>query len=300
ARRDMPLGGDFARAIPAQIDSCKVFLLLLNENVYKSRHIESELGLAFGRWNHEEDIQILPLEIGDFTRRDWIRYYLIHAQSDKFPENPDEQRIQRLVKRIARLLAKEPAPQQKPTPPARTPLPTPPPSPENIVKGGKCGANVNFMLENGTLTISGRGAMWDFKWKRKTKAINVPWWDKRRTISHVEIQHGVTTIGDFAFYDCLGLTSVTIANSVTKIGKGALEICSGLTSVMIPDSVTTIGAFSFHICEGLTSVTISDNVTSIEVWAFAGCDRLTSVSVPAKADIHPEAFPPHVLIERRE
>ncbi|MBQ9618727.1 MAG: toll/interleukin-1 receptor domain-containing protein, partial [Oscillibacter sp.] len=85
ARRDMPPGADFARAIPAQINACKVFLLLLNENVYKSKHIESELGMAFSRWNHEEDIRILPVEIGNFTRRDWIWYYLIHTQSVKFP-----------------------------------------------------------------------------------------------------------------------------------------------------------------------------------------------------------------------
>jgi hypothetical protein len=52
--------------------------------------------------------------------------------------------------------------------------------------------------------------------------------------------YSVTSIGDFAFNDCSGLTSVTIGNSVTSIGNYAFDDCSGLTSVTIPNSVTTV------------------------------------------------------------
>ena len=86
AKRDIPPGGNFARDIPPQIDACKVFLLILNDSVvHQSNHIENELGLAFGRLNRKEEITILPLEIGDFKRETWVKYYLVHTQSVKIP-----------------------------------------------------------------------------------------------------------------------------------------------------------------------------------------------------------------------
>ena len=57
--------------------------------------------------------------------------------------------------------------------------------------------------------------------------------------------YSVTSIGDYAFRDCSGLTSVTIPNSVTSIGSWAFYNCSGLTSVTIPNSITSIGLCAF-------------------------------------------------------
>ena len=60
------------------------------------------------------------------------------------------------------------------------------------------------------------------------------------------IPNSVTSIGEVAFYECSGLTSVTIGNSVTSIGRSAFAGCSGLTSITIPNSVTSIGFSVFH------------------------------------------------------
>ncbi|MBE0655167.1 MAG: leucine-rich repeat domain-containing protein [Bacteroidales bacterium] len=64
----------------------------------------------------------------------------------------------------------------------------------------------------------------------------------------------VTCIGDVAFYECTGLTSITIPNSVTSIGWEAFYGCTGLTSLTIPNSVTSIGDWAFYNCTGLTSI----------------------------------------------
>ena len=99
-------------------------------------------------------------------------------------------------------------------------------------------------------------------------------------ISQLEIPHGVTSIGDYAFSYCSGLTSITIPDSVTSIGGYAFSGCSGLTSITIPNSVTSIGSDAFSHCSGLTSVTIPDSVTSIGVQAFYNCSGLTSITIP--------------------
>ena len=94
------------------------------------------------------------------------------------------------------------------------------------------------------------------------------------------IPEGTEKIGDNAFYNCSGLTSITIPDSVTSIGNSAFEGCSGLTSITIPDSVTSIGNSAFEDCSGLTSITIGGSVTSIGRDAFAHCSDMTSITIP--------------------
>ena len=94
------------------------------------------------------------------------------------------------------------------------------------------------------------------------------------------IPNGVTSIGDMAFMNCSGLTSITIPNSVTSIGIAAFQGCSSLTSVIIPNGVTELEVDVFSGCSSLTSITIPNSVTSIQPRAFDGCSRLTSITIP--------------------
>ena len=93
----------------------------------------------------------------------------------------------------------------------------------------------------------------------------------------------VTSIGNYAFFGCTGLTSVTIPDSVTSISWYAFSNCTGLTSITIPNSVTSIGERAFYGCTGLTNITIPDSVTSIGSSAFYGCTGLTTVNWNATA-----------------
>ena len=99
-------------------------------------------------------------------------------------------------------------------------------------------------------------------------------------LTSIEIPNGVTSIGDEAFYNCTGLTSIEIPNGVTSIGNEVFNNCTGLTSVVIPNSVTSIGYKAFCNCTGLMSVIIPNNVTSVGRYAFSDCSGMTSVTIP--------------------
>ena len=141
---------------------------------------------------------------------------------------------------------------------------------------GTCGENLTWILdENGTLTISGTGAM--------TSPV---WWNSYKdSIKTVVIKDGVTTIEEGAFEDCENLTSITIPASVTKIGDYAFENCTNLTHASIKSSVVSIGRYAFNNCEGLANITISGSLTKIGDYAFSGCSNLIDVTILGSAEI---------------
>ena len=88
-------------------------------------------------------------------------------------------------------------------------------------------------------------------------------------------------IGEYAFHDCSGLTSLTLPAGITSISDCAFEGCSGLTSLTLPAGITSIGSRAFYWCSGLTSLTLPDGITSIGSGAFSDCSGLTSLILPA-------------------
>ena len=118
------------------------------------------------------------------------------------------------------------------------------------------------------------------------------------------IPNSVTTIDDYAFYNCDGLTSIDIPDSVTEIGSSAFSGCTGLTSIVIPNSVTAIGGNAFNntawyknqpfgmVYAGKvaykykgsmpsgTNMTFREGTLGIAGSAFEDCDGLTSIVIP--------------------
>ena len=129
-------------------------------------------------------------------------------------------------------------------------------------------------------------------------------------------------IGDFAFYNCSRLTSLTLSSNITKIGTCAFYECSGLkevkfcinedletyltkghpyigvncginyylndkevTSIVIPSNVTSLGLCAFQNCIGLTNLTLSSNITEIGGSAFEGCSGLKEVKFCINEDL---------------
>ena len=94
-----------------------------------------------------------------------------------------------------------------------------------------------------------------------------------------QIPNSVTSIEDYAFYECESLTSVLIPASVTGIGNRAFYRCSSLIDLLLPDSITDIGEYAFSGCFNLTSVVIGDGVTCIRRETFSDCCNLTHVVI---------------------
>jgi hypothetical protein len=100
-------------------------------------------------------------------------------------------------------------------------------------------------------------------------------------LTSVTIENGINSIGFQGFLGCQGLTSVTIPSSVTSIGEQAFWGCTSLTSVTIPNGVTSIEVYTFGDCFGLANVTLPNSITSIGVWSFQNCGSLTNITIPS-------------------
>jgi len=139
---------------------------------------------------------------------------------------------------------------------------------------------LSWCLKDGTLTISGEGAIPNYTYSDAT-----PWCEYRESITIVVVGNDITSIGNYAFSQCENLVSATISDNVTIIGNYAFSTCSSLTSITIPDGVTIIGDGAFNSCTSLTSITFPNSVIKITLGAFSGCNSLTSVNIPYSVTI---------------
>lgn len=150
------------------------------------------------------------------------------------------------------------------------------------IQSGNCGTggsdNVTYVLTQNnddntnktyTLTISGNGKMNDYSDYSYNYA---PWNSVNYAITQVVFEGDITTIGNYSFYRCTRLTSITIPNSVISIGTGAFWDCTGLKEITMPDDsnfkLHSIGAYAFEDCRSLKSITIPSSVQSIGEHAF--------------------------------
>ena len=100
-------------------------------------------------------------------------------------------------------------------------------------------------------------------------------------LTSIDLPDGLTSIEDYAFTDCTGLTSIDLPDGLTSIGGLAFYGCTSLISIDLPAGLTDIGWGAFGNCTGLTSIDLPAGLTSIEGYAFRGCTGLTSIDLPA-------------------
>ena len=139
-----------------------------------------------------------------------------------------------------------------------------------------CGDDMSALLADGALIISGSGYMYNYGYG------TAPWTEKSESITEVEINDGVESIGNCAFSGCTNLKSIDIADSVEKIGKYIVSDCKKLKEFNIPDSVTEISPYAFSAAGGLEEVSLSSNLKTIPAACFNCCFNLLSITIPDK------------------
>lgn len=126
------------------------------------------------------------------------------------------------------------------------------------------------LYDDGSMVISGTGAMADYS---SSASKSAPWNQDGNIskITSIEVQNGVTAIGNYAFRNCTAVTSITLAESVTTIGMYSFHTCTSLKSVYLPNSLTSLGTRAFQHCTSLESINIPTKITTSPNCWFMEC-----------------------------
>ena len=162
---------------------------------------------------------------------------------------------------------------------------------------GKLGTNITWKLEDGVLTISGKGDMLDCKHKKISTwegdiSCGYDYYEQlwgrtmeeQEAIKKVVIENGITSIAANAFSYCCNLETIVIPDSVTRIEHAAFHCCYSLRQIRIPDKVTAIEDYTFDGCS-LEKVKLPKNLKKIGYQAFDGCRDLKEISIPQNVEI---------------
>ena len=163
----------------------------------------------------------------------------------------------------------------EPTPTEPTPAETDP-SDVYLNPHGTCGENAfwEFNEDTGVLTISGNGPMMNGQYQGSFE------YDRyRNQITSVEVEEGITSIGNYAFALNFNMISVELPSTVTTIGEWAFNATPNLVEIDLPSSLTRIGTGAFN-SSGLQEIMFPESVGDLGDNAFAGCNNLESVVIP--------------------
>ncbi|MBQ6275029.1 MAG: leucine-rich repeat protein, partial [Oscillospiraceae bacterium] len=156
------------------------------------------------------------------------------------------------------------------------------------VAADRCGDNLTWTLDdNGVLTISGTGPMWDFNQG------TAPWYGRRGEVKKVVISDGATSIGKFAFYACPFLTQATIPASVTACSQYTFLSCGNLNWVYYDGFLSQweqidIPASNYELLQANRGYLYrSGNISGTDVcWALDGATGRLSISGSGGSGIH--------------
>ena len=137
---------------------------------------------------------------------------------------------------------------------------------------GTIGDNLKWAFADGTLTISGTGEMEHadgnsgYAWGTDNNTLD------RSLIKKVVVEEGVTSLGEYIFWDCLSLTEVNLPNSLTTLRKECFKHCTALKSITLPDNISMIDESAFEECNALETVIFPKSLKEVSTKAFYNCN----------------------------
>lgn len=147
--------------------------------------------------------------------------------------------------------------------------------------GGICGDDITWSYDDGVLTLTGTGPMYDYWTGAEGYGAAEPWGDYCKQIVTVNLSEGITTVGAGAFAWCWNLKTVNLPKSLNSIREYAFNN-SSVSEIVIPEGTVEIGSYAFdsHYRIGLKNITFPSTLKTVGEGAFY-CNGAANIYVPS-------------------
>ena len=258
-------GDDWSERLTAKIKNSTAFIVFLSANSVSSRHVISEVSIAF----ENENIKVIPVWITPATELPPnLKYYLSFTQH-AFAKNEVPPTIDELVLELENSL---------------------PDSTRNIAKVENgvllsCEDSIHdLILDDGIVELadgvcSNKKHLSKVQFNKKIEKIGNEAFRNCTQLTEIKIPKNVRFLGDNAFRDCVNLKSLHIENEI-ELGERAFENCRNLCDVKLPSDLKEIYSGLFNSCKSLTHIKLPSSLIAIGDNAFGNCDSLQEIIIP--------------------
>lgn len=269
-------GDDWSQTLTAKIEGSTAFVVFLSEHSIVSRHVISEISIAFSH----ENIKVIPIWLTKPVKLPTNLMYYLSFTQHAFATATSDPTVAEIVRELDRVI---------------------PDSTRDIskIENGilhSCEDNIHDLILPDEVVEIADGVCKNKKYlntvifSKKLLKIGKEAFRNCTSLTKIHIPKNVKYLGDSAFRDCVNIKELSIENEV-ELGERAFENCRNLHKVSLPDDLKEIYSGLFNSCKSLVHIKLPDGLVAIGDNAFGSCDRLESLSIPSTvARIDDSAF----------
>lgn len=260
-------GDNWGATILKKVQTCTAFVVFLSPESVKSKHVQSEVTIAFRR----NDIAFIPIWITAPCETGSMEYFLSSTQV-AFQDDARDHTAEELFHELDRAI------------------------PDSLrdaatIKEGvliDTQDDVHDLILDETITAIGDGAckarinLTKVFIPRSITSIGNEAFRGCSALPEIYVPREVEKIGDSCFRDCVSLKKLTIEENI-EIGERAFENCGSLTEIHLPDDLTEIYNGVFNSCRKLKRIKLPASLIALGDSAFASCDALEEIVIPPNA-----------------